>query len=81
MREVFLDVKEGLEIEIQGGMEDDLWIKSPCKKCLHSHLVHCEKNITLLRIKNNRLCGFGTQNAIELQPLAMIWAKTKGLLI
>ena len=38
---------------------------------------HCEKNITLLRIKSNAIWGFGTQNAISLQSLASIIAEFK----
>ena len=38
-------------------------------------MAHCEKNITLLRIKNNALRGFGTQDAINIQSLAKMLAK------
>ena len=37
--------------------------------------VHCEKNITLLRIKSNAIWGFGTQDAICVQPLALLMAE------
>ena len=36
---------------------------------------HCEKNITLMRIRVNALWGFGTQDAICVQPLAIIIAE------
>ena len=32
--------------------------------------LHCGKNITLLLMESNAIWGFGTQNAICLQPLA-----------
>ena len=39
------------------------------------YLPHCEKNITFLPIKVNALWGFGTQDAICVQPLAIIIAE------
>ena len=40
-------------------------------------LKHCEKNITLLWIKSNAIWGFGTQDAISVQPLAIMTAEIK----